>query len=129
MGEIKELHQKKMKYSINLLLIFAWVLCEQELLHVEANGGFVQTRGLQFVLDGAPFFINGFNSYWLMSFGADPSHRSKVSTAFEQASMHGLNVARAWAFSDGGYSPLQYSPGSYNENMFKVALIDHIIQY
>ncbi|PWA86089.1 Glycoside hydrolase, catalytic domain-containing protein [Artemisia annua] len=35
------------------------------------------------------------------------------------ASSHGLSVARTWAFSDGGDTPLQYSPGSYNEKMFK----------
>ncbi|KAM1090912.1 hypothetical protein ACFX2I_018315 [Malus domestica] len=33
--------------------------------------------------------------------------------------LDGLTVARTWAFSDGGYMPLQFSPGSYNEHMFK----------
>ncbi|KAH9711312.1 Mannan endo-1,4-beta-mannosidase 7 [Citrus sinensis] len=54
-----------------------------------------------------------------MYVASDPSQRSKVSTAFHEAASHGLTVARTWAFSDGGYRPLQRSPGSYNEQMFK----------
>ncbi|KAF3320662.1 hypothetical protein FCM35_KLT14796 [Carex littledalei] len=50
---------------------------------------------------------------------SDPSDRSKVSDTFAEASKLGVNVIRTWAFSDGGYRPLQVSPGSYNEQMFK----------
>ena len=40
-----------------------------------------------------------------------------------------MNVARTWAFSDGGYRSLQYKPGSYNEDMFKVSSVNmHIAQ-
>lgn len=85
-----------------------------------ANGNFVQTMGTQFVLKGKPLYFNGFNSYWLMYMAADPSTRLKVTDTFQQASEYGMNVARTWAFSDGGYRPLQSSPGSYNEDMFKV---------
>lgn len=75
------------------------------------------------MLSGSPFYANGFNAYWLMLFASDPSQRSKVSSAFQEATSHGLTIARAWAFSDGGYSPLQYSPGSYNEQMFQVTYV------
>lgn len=71
------------------------------------------------MLNGSPFYANGFNAYWLMYEASDPSQRFKVSDAFRQASTHGLTVARTWAFSDGGYKPLQYAPGSYNEDVFK----------
>ncbi|XP_052729639.1 mannan endo-1,4-beta-mannosidase 7 [Vigna angularis] len=54
-----------------------------------------------------------------MTFAADPSTSSKVTTAFEQASQHGLNLARTMAFNDGGYRALQISPGVYNENVFR----------
>ncbi|KAL2520571.1 Mannan endo-beta-1 [Forsythia ovata] len=84
-----------------------------------AGDGFIRTRGIHFMLNGSPFYANGFNAYWLMYVASDPSQRHKVSTAFQQASSHGLTVARTWAFSDGGYKPLQYAPGSYNEQMFK----------
>lgn len=85
-----------------------------------SSGGFVQTRGTRFVVNGRPFYTNGFNAYWLMYMASDPSDRSKVSDTFTKASKLGVNVIRTWAFSDGGYRPLQISPGSYNEQMFKV---------
>ncbi|KAK4796733.1 hypothetical protein SAY86_029059 [Trapa natans] len=81
--------------------------------------GFITTRGVQFMLNGSPFYGNGFNAYWLMLFASNPSQRYKVSSVFQEAASHGLTIARSWAFSDGGYSPLQYSPGSYNEQMFQ----------
>ncbi|PWA63229.1 glycosyl hydrolase superfamily protein [Artemisia annua] len=83
------------------------------------NGGFITTRGVHFMLNGSPYYANGFNAYWLMLLASDPSQRHKVSSAFQEASSRGLSVARTWAFSDGGATPLQYSPGSYNEQMFK----------
>ncbi|KAJ6378829.1 hypothetical protein OIU78_028952 [Salix suchowensis] len=81
--------------------------------------GFIRTRGVHFLLNGSPYYANGFNAYWLMYAASDPPQRSKVSAAFREAASHGLTVARTWAFSDGGYRPLQHSPGSYNEQMFK----------
>lgn len=75
------------------------------------------------MLNGSPYYANGFNAYWLMYTASDPSQRYKVSAAFREATSHGLTVARTWAFSDGGYRPLQYAPGFYNEQMFKVSLI------
>lgn len=90
------------------------------LLRAEADDGFVRTSGQQLILNGSPFYANGFNAYWLMYFASDPSQRSKVSSAFQDAVSHGLSIGRTWAFSDGGYSPLQYSPGQYNDKMFQV---------
>uniref|UniRef100_A0A0E0JM17 mannan endo-1,4-beta-mannosidase n=1 Tax=Oryza punctata TaxID=4537 RepID=A0A0E0JM17_ORYPU len=88
----------------------------------EAVGGdgFVRAQGTRFVLNGNPYYANGFNAYWLMSLAADPAQRSKVTAALSEAAGHGLSVARTWAFSDGGGgNALQYSPGNYNENTFK----------
>ncbi|PUZ55489.1 hypothetical protein GQ55_5G215800 [Panicum hallii var. hallii] len=84
-----------------------------------ARDGFVRVQGTRFVLNGNPFFANGFNAYWLMSFGADPAQRGRVTSALSQAAGAGLSVARTWAFSDGGSNALQYSPGRYNENTFQ----------
>ncbi|KAK1549999.1 hypothetical protein Q3G72_012133 [Acer saccharum] len=103
-----------MKYYYWGLVFFILML-----IQVKAEDGFMRTRGVQLMLNGAPFYANGFNSYWLMYMGANPSMKNKVSSAFQQAKDHGLSVARTWAFSDGGDSPLQYSPGSYNEQMFQ----------
>lgn len=73
-----------------------------------------------FILNGRPYYANGFNAYWLMYVASDPSQRNKVTSAFEEAVSHGLTVARTWAFSDGGYQPLQVSFGTYNQQMFQV---------
>uniref|UniRef100_A0A0E0N0B9 mannan endo-1,4-beta-mannosidase n=1 Tax=Oryza rufipogon TaxID=4529 RepID=A0A0E0N0B9_ORYRU len=66
------------------------------------GGGFVRAQGTRFVLDGNPYYANGFNAYWLMLLAADPSQRGKVTAALGEAAGHGLTVARTWAFSDGG---------------------------
>ena len=107
------------------LVLFLALLLQQKHVNVQveaAGNGFITTRGVHFMLNGSPYYANGFNAYWLMYVASDPSQRPKVSAAFKEASSHGLSVARTWAFSDGGYSPLQYSPGSYNQQMFKVFL-------
>lgn len=79
------------------------------------------------MMNGAPYYANGFNAYWLMYLASDPSQRPKVSAAFREASSRGLTVARTWAFSDGGYRPLQYSPGFYNQQMFMVCFTSILI--
>lgn len=110
---------KHLSLSLFLLAVLIHQQCFH--IHIEAAGdGFIRTRGVQFLLNGNPYYANGFNGYWLMYMASDPSQRYKVSTAFREATSHGLTVARTWAFSDGGYRSLQYSPGSYNEQMFKV---------
>lgn len=103
----------------HMFFLFFLVLYVISLLNVEADDEFVKTRGVQLMLNGSPYYANGYNAYWLMYFASDPSQRNKVSSTFQEASNHGLNIARTWAFSDGGYKPLQYSPGSYNEEMFQ----------
>ncbi|PIN15772.1 Mannan endo-1,4-beta-mannosidase [Handroanthus impetiginosus] len=101
------------------LALFLFLLLVQQKWLVAKGDTFIRSRGIHFMLNGSPFYANGFNAYWLMYEASDPSQRPKVSAAFRQAASHGLTIARTWAFSDGGYNPLQYSPGSYNEQMFK----------
>lgn len=113
-----------MKHMFFLFFIVLYVI---SLLNVEADDEFVKTRGVQLMLNGSPYYANGYNAYWLMYFASDPSQRNKVSSTFQEASYHGLNIARTWAFSDGGYKPLQYSPGSYNEEMFQVYYIFNLL--
>jgi mannan endo-1,4-beta-mannosidase len=85
------------------------------------ESGFVQQIGTHFILRGKPYYFNGFNAYWLMMIASDPSTKNKVTTTLQEASQHGLSVARTWAFNDGpGYKALQISPGSYDEDVFKV---------
>lgn len=89
------------KHSAGLLLFLHF------LIQVSGDDGFISTQGVQFILNGSPFYANGFNAYWLMYFASNKSQREKVSSVFQEAANHGLVVARTWAFSDGGDSPLQ----------------------
>lgn len=82
--------------------------------------GFIKTRKWQFVLNGRPFLFNGFNSHWMMSVGAEPKERWKISSVFCDAADVGLTIARTWAFSDGAKNALQTSPGVYDEKVFQV---------
>ncbi|KAI3464928.1 hypothetical protein Pfo_021591 [Paulownia fortunei] len=103
-----------------MIFLVLFLIHEQNLhSQVIAEDGFIRTEGVHFMLNGSPFYANGFNAYWLMYVASDPSQRNKISSAFQEAANHGLTIARTWAFKDGGYSPLQYSPGSYNEQMFQ----------
>ncbi|XP_058214781.1 mannan endo-1,4-beta-mannosidase 6 isoform X1 [Rhododendron vialii] len=79
----------------------------------------VQKKGNQFVVNDQPFYINGFNTYWLMVFAVDQSTRGKVTEVFQQASSVGLTVGRTWAFNDGQWRALQKSPSVYDEEVFK----------
>ncbi|KAG2686196.1 hypothetical protein I3760_10G166000 [Carya illinoinensis] len=79
----------------------------------------VEKKGNQFVVNDRPFYVNGFNTYWLMVFAADQSTRGKVTDAFKQASSVGLTVCRTWAFNDGQWRALQKSPSVYDEQVFK----------
>ncbi|XAR61737.1 Mannan endo-1,4-beta-mannosidase [Bertholletia excelsa] len=95
------------------------------LIQVEGQDGFAKTRGVQFWLNDEAFYINGFNAYWFLLVASDPSRRSNVSSAFQQANKYGLTVARTLAFWDGGSGALQTSPGVYNEQTFQA--LDFVI--
>ncbi|KVI03221.1 Glycoside hydrolase, catalytic domain-containing protein [Cynara cardunculus var. scolymus] len=79
----------------------------------------VQKSGNQFVVNDQPFYVNGFNTYWLMVLAADESTRGKVTEVFRQASAVGLTVCRTWAFNDGQWRALQKKPSVYDEDVFK----------
>lgn len=88
---------------------------------VDEQWGFVEKNGSHFVVNGdQPFFVHGFNTYWLMVFAVDPATRCKVSDVFREATSAGLNVCRTWAFNDGGWRALQVSPLVYDEQVFVV---------
>ncbi|XP_043718241.1 mannan endo-1,4-beta-mannosidase 6 [Telopea speciosissima] len=85
----------------------------------------VEKKGNQFMVNDQPFYINGFNTYWLMVFAVDQSTRGKVSEIFREASSVGLTVCRTWAFNDGQWRALQKSPSFYDEDVFKA--LDFVI--
>lgn len=108
------------------MVVVQHVKCEEGGDHVHdsarklvQSGGFVRRSGTNFVLNNKRFYFNGFNAYWLMFMASDPSTRPKVASILQEASSHGLTVARTWAFNDGAYRALQVSPGSYDEKVFR----------
>ncbi|CAI0423736.1 unnamed protein product [Linum tenue] len=114
----------QMLLAVMILLITAttsFVRSHDNLELVDDDEGWemVGRKGNQFVLNGQPFYVNGFNTYWLMVLAADQSTRPKVSQLFQQASSVGLTVCRTWAFNDGQWRALQKSPGVYDEDVFK----------
>uniref|UniRef100_A0A1D1XEY2 mannan endo-1,4-beta-mannosidase n=1 Tax=Anthurium amnicola TaxID=1678845 RepID=A0A1D1XEY2_9ARAE len=85
----------------------------------EGDWGMVEKKENLFMVNKQPFYVNGFNTYWLMILAVDQSTRGKVSEVFQQASSVGLTVCRTWAFNDGGWKALQKSPSIYDEDVFK----------
>lgn len=81
---------------------------------------FVIRVGNHFSLDGQPFYVNGWNSYWFMVNAADASTRSRVDDVLAAGASLGLTVCRTWAFNDATWQALQVSPGNYDENVFQV---------
>ncbi|KAK9664209.1 hypothetical protein RND81_14G026100 [Saponaria officinalis] len=84
---------------------------------------FVEVVGHQFMLDGNPFYINGWNSYWLMDHAVDAKPR--VKQMLDVGSKMGLTVCRTWAFNDGSYHALQVKPGVFDEQTFQA--LDYVI--
>uniref|UniRef100_A0ACD5VI06 Uncharacterized protein n=1 Tax=Avena sativa TaxID=4498 RepID=A0ACD5VI06_AVESA len=105
--------------ALGALLVFLCLVHGGREAEAAGGGGFVRAQGTRFVLNGSPYYANGFNAYWLMTMASDTAQKGKVTSALSQAAARGLTVARTWAFSDGGGNALQYSPGKYNENTFK----------
>lgn len=85
----------------------------------DASLPFVERRGAQLFLEGRPFYINGWNSYWLMDQAVEPASRHRVSDMFRSAAGMGLTVCRTWAFNDGAYNALQLAPGRFDERVFR----------
>ncbi|KAL6593209.1 hypothetical protein ACP70R_049093 [Stipagrostis hirtigluma subsp. patula] len=86
---------------------------------INEHWGMVKAKGSQFIVGDRPFYVNGFNTYWLMILAVDPSTRVKVTEVFQQAAAVGLTVCRTWGFNDGGWRALQKSPSVYDEDVFK----------
>lgn len=91
--------------------------------------GFVERNGTQFMLDGKAFYINGWNSYWLMDHSVDEYTKPRVREILQAGAKMGLTVCRTWAFNDGDYNALQISPGRFNEQVFKVLIIHVILSF
>ncbi|XP_020575414.1 mannan endo-1,4-beta-mannosidase 2-like [Phalaenopsis equestris] len=85
----------------------------------ESQKRFVRTEGTQFIINGEPFYVNGWNSYWLLTQSVEERNMIRITAMFESAIAMGLTVCRTWAFNDGAYNALQVSPGRFDERVFK----------
>ncbi|KAK7397046.1 hypothetical protein VNO78_18213 [Psophocarpus tetragonolobus] len=119
MGWNGSVEKMKMVVVVIGLMVVVFKVENVDSENVDENGGFVERRGTNFVVNKRSFYFNGFNAYWLMYMASEASTRGKVTEVMEEAKKHGLTVARTWAFSDGGYRALQLSPGSYDEKVFR----------
>jgi len=61
---------------------------------------FVKTYDTYFSINGNLMLINEFNFHWLKAIEKYQVEKNMVTFAFEQATTHGLNVARTRAFND-----------------------------
>jgi len=87
---------------------------------LESKMSFVGRNGTQFFVEGKPFYVNGWNSYWLMDQAVEEFSRPRVRAMFQVAAQMGLTVCRTWAFNDGAYNALQVSLGQFDERVFQV---------
>ncbi|CAD5164860.1 unnamed protein product [Musa acuminata subsp. malaccensis] len=85
----------------------------------EPRSSFVKRNGTHFMVDGRVFYVNGWNSYWLMDQAAEASSRSRVTEIFQTGARMGLTVCRTWAFNDGADHALQVSLGIFDERVFE----------
>ncbi|KAK4758996.1 hypothetical protein SAY87_020297 [Trapa incisa] len=86
---------------------------------------FVKRNNTHFAVDGGVFYVNGWNSYWLMDQAVEEYTRPRVRAMLQAAAKMGLTVCRTWAFNDGAYNALQISLGQYDERVFQA--LDHVI--
>ncbi|KAK4438658.1 Mannan endo-1,4-beta-mannosidase 2 [Sesamum alatum] len=94
-------------------------------LQEDTNLSFVGRNGSQFIVDGKPFYFNGWNSYWMMDHAVDESSKPRIRAMLQAGAKMGLTVCRTWAFNDGDYNALQIAPGRFNERVFRA--LDHVI--
>ncbi|KAL3645464.1 Mannan endo-1,4-beta-mannosidase 2 [Castilleja foliolosa] len=94
-------------------------------IHSDVRLSFVERNGTQFIVDGRPFYVNGWNSYWMMDHAVDESRKHRIKAILQAGAKMGLTVCRTWAFNDGDYNALQISPGRFDERVFRS--LDHVI--
>ncbi|MQM09730.1 hypothetical protein Taro_042603 [Colocasia esculenta] len=90
---------------------------------VEPKLTFVERNETQFFVDGRPFYVNGWNSYWLMDQAVEEHSRHRVRAMLHTGAKMGLTVCRTWAFNDGAYHALQVSLGRFDERVFRIFLV------
>ncbi|XP_042067897.1 mannan endo-1,4-beta-mannosidase 6-like [Salvia splendens] len=72
------------------------------------------------------FYVNGWNSYWLMQESVRAPSRRRVAEMLNRGARMGLTVCRTWAFSDGPFpNALQLRPAVFDPTLFKA--LDYVL--
>ena len=79
----------------------------------------VQKRGNQSVVNDKPFYVNEFNTYWLMVFVVNQSTKEKVNEVFQQAVSVDLVVCWTWVFNGDHWRAFRKSLSIYVEEVLK----------
>lgn len=112
--------------GIGTLIAFVFMSFGEFSFHTEEPKlSFVHREGTQFMVDGRAFYVNGWNSYWLMDQAVQEFSRPRIGKMFRIGAKMGLTVCRTWAFNDGAYNALQVSLARFDQRVFKVSL--HLI--
>ncbi|GFY96836.1 glycosyl hydrolase superfamily protein [Actinidia rufa] len=85
------------RISLSLGILMLLTLVSEARVPTNSGLGIGRIMGTHFVVNGSPFYFNGFNSYWMMHVAAEPGDRSKVSKVFREAAAAGLFACRTWA--------------------------------
>ncbi|KAG6518209.1 mannan endo-1,4-beta-mannosidase 2-like [Zingiber officinale] len=85
----------------------------------KSTQSFVVRNGIRFMVDGRVFYVNGWNSFWLMDQAVEEGGRGRVTEIFRAAANLGLTVCRTYAFHDGDRHALQVSLGIFDETVFE----------
>ncbi|KAG6521082.1 hypothetical protein ZIOFF_018148 [Zingiber officinale] len=85
----------------------------------KSTQSFVVRNGVRFMVDGRVFYVNGWNSFWLMDQAVEEGGRGRVTEIFRAAASLGLTVCRTYAFHDGDRHALQVSLGIFDETVFE----------
>lgn len=107
------------------IAFICWSFASLEFHSEETKMSFVERNGTKFMIDERAFYVNGWNSYWLMDQAVEEFSRPRVKKMFQIAEKMGLTVCRTWAFNDGANNALQVSLGRFDERVFKA--LDYVI--
>jgi hypothetical protein len=103
-----------------------------------ARSGFVYREGLNFYLDGKPYYFAGCNSYDLFTYGDGSNdstenyienyfmNKSGIDTIMKNMAADGIKVVRTWGFSHETWHGFERSEGVYYQPQFM--LFDYILK-
>lgn len=127
---------KKLFLLFALILTFVYLALTN--LSTATPAGFVYTKGINFYLDGKPYYFAGCNSYDLFTYGDGYNDstvdyienyfmdKAGIDAIMNQMATDGVQVVRTWGFSHETWHGFEPAKGKYNEAQFM--LFDYILE-